>query len=256
MKNDLNELRKSAALIARSGGDSTLKYFKKSFNLEFKDDESPVTNADKQAEIVIREAIRKKYPSHGIIGEEFGIENQNSDIVWIIDPIDGTQSFIHGVPFYTTLIGIMVDGVPSVGIIYAPALNEMVSAATGGGVTLNEKECRARPCDDIRKATFLTTDFENIEKFGFQRPFRKLLHATRVHRTWGDAYGHLMVATGRADIMFDPILKIWDAAALLPVVTEAGGSYTDVHGKKTIETGNAISCTKGLAEDVIKIFSE
>jgi len=256
MKNDLSKLRKSAEAFARKGGDSTLNYYKRTFDLEFKQDESPVTNADKHAEKLIREEIRKKYPSHGIIGEEFGIENHDSDIVWIIDPIDGTQSFIHGVPFYTTLIGILVDGIPSVGIIYAPALGEMVTAATGEGITLNGNACKTRSCKDLSKATFLTTDFEHIEKYGFQHPFRKLLKSTRVHRTWGDAYGHLMVATGRADIMFDPILKIWDAAALLPVVTEAGGSFTDVYGKKTIETGNAISCTKELASDVKKIFSK
>lgn len=255
MKNDLNELRKSAELFARIGGDSTLSYFKKSFELEYKEDHSPVTDSDRNAEKLIRDEIRKKYPAHGIIGEEFGIENHDSDVLWIIDPIDGTESFIHGVPFYTTLIGILIDGTPSVGVIYAPALDEMVSAATGKGVTLNGEACQARDCEDFEKATLLTTDLEHIEKHGFQQPFRKLLKSTRVHRTWGDAYGHLMVATGRADIMFDPILKIWDAAALLPVVTEAGGSFTDVHGKKTIETGNAISCTKGLAADVKEIFS-
>lgn len=255
MEQELAGLKKSAEEFARMGGDSTLEYFKKSFSLEFKEDDSPVTNADRKAETVIREAIRKKYPGHGIIGEEFGIENESSDIVWVIDPIDGTQSFIHGVPFYTTLIGILVNGLPSVGIIYAPALDEMLSAATGGGASLNGKKCQVRECSDLDKATFLTTDIEHVEKYGFQLPFRRLLKSTRIYRTWGDAYGHLMVATGRADIMFDPVLKIWDASALLPVITEAGGSYTDVKGKKSIETGNAISCSKGLKETVLNMFT-
>jgi len=256
MEHELARLKKSAEKFARMGGDSTLDYFKKSFSLEYKDDDSPVTTADRKSETLIREEIRKMYPGHGIIGEEFGIENQNSDIVWVIDPIDGTQSFIHGVPFYTTLIGILVNGLPSVGVIYAPALDEMLSAATGGGALLNGKSCRGRECTDPAKATFLTTDIEHIEKHGFQLPFRRLLKNTRIHRTWGDAYGHMMVAAGRADIMFDPVLKIWDAAALLPVITEAGGSFTDVRGKKTIETGNAVSTNKMLAKQIISLFDD
>lgn len=252
----LLKLRKEAENIARNGGASTLNYFKKSFELEFKDDDSPVTNADREAEQIIRDTIKRKFPGHGIIGEELGREGEDSDIVWVIDPIDGTQSFIHGIPFYTTLIGILVEGLPKVGVIYAPALNEMVSAATGTGVFLNGTECRVRNCNELNKATFLSTDIEHIRKHSFTDVFEELLERTRIHRTWGDAYGHLMVATGRADLMFDPILSIWDAAALLPVVTEAGGSFSDVTGLETVETGNAISCTLGIREEVLTIFNK
>jgi len=125
----LDIIRKSAVEIARAGGDSTLDYFKKSFDLDFKSDNSPVTNADRNAEEIMRNEIKRRFPDHGIIGEEFGREGEDSDVVWVLDPIDGTQSFIHGVPFYTTLIGVLVDGEPKAGVIYAPALNEMVSAS-------------------------------------------------------------------------------------------------------------------------------
>lgn len=256
MEISLKELQDAAVDFAKAGGKSTLNYFKKSFDLEFKSDETPVTNADRTAEKVIRELINSYYPNHGIIGEEYGTENEQSDIVWVLDPIDGTQSFIHGIPFYTTLIGVLVDGQPEVGVIYAPALDELVVAATGLGCRLNGSKIQTRKCDDLSKATFLTTDVTTYEEQGFQQPLESLLDATRIHRTWGDAYGHMMVAAGRADIMIDPILSIWDAAALLPVISEAGGSFTDVNGVKTIETGNAISTNKTLAKQIIPLFED
>ncbi len=250
----LDALRKTAVEIATLGGDSTLHFFKKSFDLQFKDDESPVTNADRNAEKLMRTAIKSRFPDHGIIGEEFGSENEDADIVWVLDPIDGTQSFIHGIPFYTTLIGILVNGRPEVGVIYAPALKEMVSAAIGYGCYLNREKANVRNCISLDKATFLTTDIEHIHKHGFTRPFEKLLNKTRLHRTWGDAYGHMMVATGRADIMFDPILNLWDAAALLPVVKEAGGTYVDVNGHENIKSGNAISTHPNLKNEILSFF--
>lgn len=251
----LDIIRKSAVEIARAGGDSTLDYFKKSFDLDFKSDNSPVTNADRNAEEIMRNEIKRRFPDHGIIGEEFGREGEDSDVVWVLDPIDGTQSFIHGVPFYTTLIGVLVDGEPKAGVIYAPALNEMVSASIGDGCFFNDKKATVRHCNSLDEATFLTTDMEHIDKHNFTQPFEELLSKTRLHRTWGDGYGHLMVAVGRADIMFDPILNIWDAAALLPVVTEAGGTFMDVHGNTTIETGNAISTNPELKSEILSIFS-
>ena len=247
-------LREASVEYARIGGDSTLEYFKKNFALEYKDDDSPVTNADRNAEKIIRQRINKDFPGHGIIGEEFGSENEESEVVWILDPIDGTQSFIHGIPFYTTLIGIQVEGRPEVGVIYAPALGEMVAAATGLGCTLNRREVHVRECDSLRTATFLSTEVTTFSEYGFQEPFEELLGSTRIHRTWGDAYGHMMVATGRADIMIDPVLNIWDAAALLPVIKEAGGSFTDVHGNESIDSGNAISTNPKLIKEIIPLF--
>lgn len=252
----LKELRDAAIEFATLGGQSTLNYYQKSFDLERKEDQSPVTNADREAETIIRENIRKHFPGHGIIGEEFGTENENSEVVWVLDPIDGTKSFIHGIPFYTTLIGILINGEPKAGVIYAPALDEMVSAAIGLGCDFNGKPASVRPCNSLEEATFLTTEVQTFETYGMGRAFAELLSSTRLHRTWGDAYGHMMVAIGRADIMIDPILNIWDAAPILPIVTEAGGAFFDVYGKPTIETGNAISCTRGVADNVRLIFEK
>lgn len=252
--NRLNSLAKAAEEIARAGGDSTLDYFKKSFDLEFKSDQTPVTNADRNAEETIREAIMSRFPDHGIIGEEYGTDGGDKEVVWVVDPIDGTQSFIHGVPFYTTLIGVLVEGEPKVGVIYAPALDEMAVGVVGAGARLNGKPCRARSCNDLASATFLTTDIENIEAHGYRESWDSLRAKARLHRTWGDAYGHLMVAAGRADIMFDPIVSIWDAAALLPVVTESGAAYSDVTGEETIHSGSALSCSSGVQQSVLNLL--
>lgn len=255
-KEELIALRDAAEQIARAAGRHTLRYFKKPFDLEFKSDDTPVTNADREAEQIVRESVEKQFPDHGFIGEESGRDGEKRDIVWVVDPIDGTQSFIHGVPFYTTLIGILVKGEPQIGIIYAPALGEMMVAARGSGAWLNGRQAQVRSCTDLDSASFLTTDLEHIREQGMNGPFEELLGRCRIHRTWGDAYGHLMVAAGRADLMFDPVLSIWDAAALLPVVTEAGGSFTDIHGEETIHSGSAISCTKGIRSDVLSLFEK
>lgn len=256
MNISLHELGEAAVEFAKAGGDSTLNYFKKSFELERKADQSPVTNADREAETVIREKIKKYFPDHGIIGEEYGKENEHSEVVWILDPIDGTKSFIHGIPFYTTLIGVLVQNKPEIGVIYAPALGEMVSAVTGGGCYLNGDPVKVRECTGLAEATLLTTDVTSFETYGVQDAMKELIAKTRLHRTWGDAYGHMMVATGRADIMIDAVLNIWDAAALMPIVTEAGGSYTDLYGNISIETGSALSCNKLIRNEILNIFDK
>lgn len=250
----IQELLQAATEIAQIGGQNTLKYFKKEMKVISKADDSPVTIADRETEQIMRAEITKRYPKHGIIGEEFGKTNEESNIQWVLDPIDGTKSFIHGVPFYTTLIGVLVDGEPQVGIINAPALNELCAAAIGCGATLNGKPCKVRDTEKLENATLLVTEIEYFKEFGQQKLFQELLSKTKIHRTWGDAYGHLMVATGRADLMYDPILNIWDTAALLPVLKEAGGIFSDNIGNETIYSGNGFSTTLKLFPEVKKIF--
>lgn len=245
---------KAATEIAKIGGHHTLKYFKKEVEVISKADDSPVTIADRETEQLIRQEIKKRYPEHGIIGEEFGTENEDSNIQWVLDPIDGTKSFIHGVPFYTTLIGILIDNEPQVGIIYAPALEELCAAAIGHGATLNGNPCRVRDKKKLEEGTFLVTEIDRFRLMGEQKLFQELMDHTKLHRTWGDAYGHMMVATGRADLMYDPELNIWDAAALLPVVQEAGGVFSDKNGEQTIHSGNGYSTSKTLYPQVKKIF--
>lgn len=251
---DLNSVHQAAKEIAKQGGGHTLKYFNKSFNVERKADDSPVTIADRETESIMRKEIQKRFPEHGIVGEEFDNHNKESSIQWILDPIDGTKSFIHGVPLYTTLIGVVVEKEPVVGIIYAPALNEFCDAAKGKGARLNGQSCSVRSCNDLSEASFMSTDIYTSEKFNYGNEFLSLIKKTRLHRTWGDAYGHMLVATGRADLMFDPILSIWDAAPLLTVLREAGGIFCDTKGNETIESGNGFSCCRELLPEVLEVF--
>jgi myo-inositol-1(or 4)-monophosphatase len=251
---DLEKIHRAAIEIVRIGGKHTLNYYRDELKVERKKDHSPVTIADRETETLMREEIKKRFPDHGIVGEEHGRYQPESPIQWILDPIDGTKSFIHGVPFYTTLIGVLYEKEPVCGVIFAPVLDELCEAAKGKGARLNGKSCLTGNCDSLQKATFLTTDVTTAADAGLDEPMRTLIYKARLHRTWGDAYGHMMVAAGRADIMFDPKLNIWDAAPLLPVLKEAGGIFCDINGKETIYGGNGISCNRGLIKEVLAQF--
>lgn len=256
MKYDLSKIQKSAIAIARKGGEHTLKYFKKEVEINRKSDDSPVTVADREAESLMRELIASQFPTHGIIGEEHGRENEGHSVQWILDPIDGTKSFIHGVPLYTTLIGVVIEDEPAVGVIYAPALNELCEAARGKGARWNGKTCRPRSCNGLAEASFLTTDVTTFAETDYEPVFKNLLEQTRLHRTWGDAYGHMLVATGRADLMFDPVLNLWDAAPLLPILKESGGIFCDTIGNETIRSGNGFSCSRNLLPEVLEVIQK
>ncbi|MCA1803379.1 MAG: inositol monophosphatase family protein, partial [Rhodothermaceae bacterium] len=251
----LEKIRDVAVDVARAGGEVSLRHFGRHIDVEFKDDHSPVTMADRNAETAMREVIASAFPSHGILGEEHGATNPDSNVQWILDPIDGTQSFIHGIPLYTTLVGVIVDGSPVAGVIYAPVSNEMCVGVKGMGAALNGDACRVRTCQSLDEATFLTSDVQHFGLYGYDSELAQLLKKVRVHRTWGDAYGHMMVACGRADLMVDPVLNLWDAAALINVVQESGGIFTDLKGNATPGGGNGFSCVKEIHEQVLTLFN-
>lgn len=253
---NIEELLEKAKEFTLEAGNHTLKYFGKDIDVEFKGDDSPVTRADQEAETILRRKIMDLFPEHGILGEEFGSHLPTSEIQWILDPIDGTQSFIHGIPLYTTLVGILVKGRPIIGIVYAPAMNEILDAAINLGARLNNSSTSVRPCKQLSEATLLTTDLKNIDKYDFGVGHDQIMTECRVHRTWGDAYGHLMVATGRADIMIDPILNIWDAAPLTPILKEAGGVFMDRHGNENLNAGHGISVGLELKDQIVRYLDK
>lgn len=254
MSVNTEELFEAAVKVAKMAGEVTLRYFQKDFEVIAKQDDSPVTIADREAEKQMRAFIMETFPEHGIIGEEFGSHNENASVKWILDPIDGTVGFIHGIPLYTNLVGITVDDVPAVGVIHAPYMNELVAGATGVGAYFNNSETRIRPCSSLADASMMTSDVQYFNTYGHKKSFEHLLTKVKTHRTYGDAYGHLMVATGRADIMMDPVLNLWDAAALLPVIEQAGGSFTDLKGNARIDGGNGFSCSPELKQELLHIF--
>lgn len=244
-KPELEQLLDFAVRLAREAGEITYHHFKGSFVLDRKADRSFVTTADRDAERNLRANIERAYPGDGILGEEEGEKTGTTGRRWILDPVDGTYSFVHGVPLYGVLIGLEIDGEPILGAVNLPAVSELVYAARGLGCFWNGESARVSKTQSLSDALLLATDFGNCERYGFGPATEALARNVDARRTWGDAYGHMLVATGRADIMLDPVMNVWDCAALAPIVEEAGGTFTNWRGEQTIHGGNAIS-TNGL----------
>ncbi len=246
--------RLAAAIeLAQLAGRSTLQHFQRStFTVERKGDDSPVTIADQQAEQLIREELQQRFPHDAILGEEFGEQAGTSEYQWIVDPIDGTKSFIGGVPLYSTLIGVVRDRVCEAGVIYLPALDEIVFAARGlgawhsaGGSELQRCRVSSRKLED---GMFVVSQVDTFDRRGAGEGYRALEAAAYVTRTWGDGYGYLLIATGRAELMVDPIANPWDLAAVQPVVEEAGGRFSSWDGLPQYFCGDGIG-SNGLVHE-------
>ncbi|HEX2971595.1 MAG TPA: inositol monophosphatase family protein [Tepidisphaeraceae bacterium] len=248
----LSELLAVAMEAAYLGGRRTLAYFNTGVAVETKGDNTPVTCADRESEQIIRGCITRAFPGHSILGEEQGQTEGNPDYRWIIDPIDGTKSFIHGVPLYGVLIGVEVKGKASVGVVYMPALDEMVSAATGLGCRWNGRPARVSSAASLGEAIVMASSITTATSRS--DAFENLAAKTKFQRTWGDAYGYVLVATGRAEIMVDSVIKPWDIAPMLPIVQEAGGRFTAWDGKATIWGNDAVATNGTLHQEVLGIL--
>jgi len=255
MNNELVQLREFAVELARGAGDITLRYFRRTPETSTKTDGSYVTIADREAEAYLRLEITQRFPDDGILGEEEGESHGRSGRRWIVDPIDGTFAFVHGVPFYGVLIGLEIDGEVSVGVVNIPALGEIVSAARGVGCYFNDEPARVSQTAQLEDALLLCTDFVSCARYGFGNAADVLQSRVRTSRTWGDCYGYVLVATGRADIMLDPVMNLWDCAALLPILEEAGGTFTDWRGVRTANGGNSIATNGLLFDEVMSVVS-
>ena len=235
---------RTAIELARQAGQATLEHFGKQIAGERKGDNSPGTIADKQAEQLIRAELARRFSDDAILGEEFGRQPGGSEFEWIIDPIDGTKSFIAGVPLYSTLVAVLHAGQPVCGVIYIPALDELVFAARGEGAWHSCQGSAAVRCHvsnrDLNDGTFLTSQVDLFQRRGRENIFQALQAEAYVTRTWGDGYGYLLVATGRAELMLDPMANAWDLAAIQVVVDEAGGRFTDWQGNSTAFGGDGI----------------
>ena len=190
-----------------------------------------MTRADRETEQLLRGRIAERYPDHSIAGEEFGLPEQRGTWTWVLDPIDGTQSFIHGIPLYTVLVALLHNDEPVLGVIHNPVLEETVSAAVGAGCTYNGTACSIRPCESLSTAEVCTSDFISLARDAPEL-YERVARNAPFGRTWADAYGYLLLATGRIDAMMDPKMAIWDIAPLYPIVEEAGGRITDVAGRR------------------------
>jgi histidinol-phosphatase len=239
-----------AVEVAWRAGRTALAHYQTGIVAESKPDASPVTEADRAAERLVRELIESKFPNDGIIGEEFGEVRAGARRRWIVDPIDGTRTFMRGVPFFGCLLALEEDGEPVIGVMYFPALEETVYGARGEGAWWNGRRALVSDVVHLDNALILATDLGNIERQGFNDGFKRLNSRAGMLRTWGDCYGHALVATGRAEVMLDPIMSVWDAAALKPIIDEAGGVFTSWAGAATHTGGSAVATNAALAREV------
>lgn len=229
-------------------GRHALSYFQTGVEAVRKADLSPVTIADRNGEELLRRLIRERFPGHAVVGEEMGASGDSSHR-WILDPIDGTRSFVRGVPLFGVLVAFEIEAEPVVGVCYLPALDEMVAAGRGEGAWWNGRRARVSTISSLEEALVSVTEPASLSDMhpGFWERLKKRAGAIR---GYSDCYGHVLVATGRAEIMLDPVMNLWDNAALLPIVEEAGGSFTDWSGRRAIDGGSAIS-TNGLLRDAV-----
>lgn len=249
---DLTPYRKFMIELAQTSGDFIRPFFANpDLVVEIKSDDTPVTLADRGAEELMRAMIAKRFPDHGIIGEEYGAENKDAEWTWVLDPVDGTKSFAAACPLFGTLIALQHNGVPVLGAIHQPVLGQLL-VGDGETTELNGRRVRCRPTTTLHSSTLLTSDPLNPAKYQDGAAWERLMGKARIVRTWGDCYGYLLLSTGWADVMCDPIMNPWDIAALIPVVRGAGGVITDWNGASPVGAESILaSATPELHEAVL-----
>ena len=238
---NISEFKKFAKYLAEQSSAVIKPFFRSQVKVENKEDNSPVTIADKKAEEVMRELIAKEYPQHGIIGEEFGEYSEEAEYKWILDPIDGTKSFICGALTFGTLICLMINDKPILGVINQPILDEFL-------IGDNDKA--------YINGNLTTTDHLNMGRFQKQETFDQLTRKVKIYRNWGDCYGYYLLATGFADIMIDPIMSVWDKMPLIPIIIGAGGAITNYTGENPVKGNSIVAASKEIHKQVIKILNE
>ena len=231
---------------ARKAGELALAYFGNNVQVEWKADASPVTIADQNAEKLLRETLLGRFPTDGFLGEEFGDTPGTSGYRWIIDPIDGTRSFVRGVPLWATLVGLEYKGELLAGITFIPALNQTYRALRGDGAFRDDRRIHVSAVDRLDKAHLYYSSINWFIKAGTDREFMALYTQTERQRGFGDFYGFVLVAEGAGDIMVEHGVHAWDVAALIPLLEEAGGKMTawdgtvDIHRPDVLATNGRL----------------
>tara|TARA_Y100000590_G_C15648326_1_gene987791 strand:+ start:262 stop:1044 length:783 start_codon:yes stop_codon:yes gene_type:complete len=256
-KSSLEEYMSFANFLANESAKITTKYFRKNIEIENKNDDSPVTIADKESELKIRELIEKQYNNHGILAEEFEAKNIESDFLWVIDPIDGTRSYIAGHKDFGTLIALLYKKNPIIGVIDCPAHKERWLGVENLISTLNGKKIQTSLKSNVEDCYVLTSGlyFDNKE---FKAGFKRVSNKTKYWKFGGDCYMYGMLASGLVDIVIEDTLKPHDYMALIPVINGSGGIVSDRFGKKiTLESDGSFvaSCSKSVHDQVIKLLN-
>lgn len=250
-----------ARTIAREGGAVANSHFRRSgLSIEWKADASPVTNADRETEQYLRACIQAAYPDDAILGEEFAELPGTSGYRWILDPIDGTKSFMHGVPLFGTMVGVEYGGRSVVGVVEFPALGEAMWAAVGEGAycqyfgEADPRRAQVSTTSHLAEALFLTNDANGFEKIDRLDVHERLRRAVRMNRGWSDCYAYFLVATGRADFVVDPKMSVWDCAAIAPIIEEAGGAFVDWEGTPGIWADRTVGSNPYLLPEVLRLI--
>lgn len=236
----------SAAVIQR--------YFRADYQVENKSDDSPVTIADRQAELVMRELIMQRYPDHGILGEEHADHQPDAEYKWVLDPIDGTKAFVSHSYLFGTLIALLKDDRPILGVINHPLLNDFL-VGMGGECWLNDRPTRIRPCSRIEDAIMLSSPYWTVFEYQNGPAFEALSKRVQRHNNWGDCHGYYVVAAGGADIMADPIMNPWDLLALIPIIEGAGGVITDWQGNDAATGESIVATGSAIHDEVIRLLN-
>ena len=256
---EFDELKSFAEELANAAQQAILPYFRKQIPISEKSTDSPsgqpVTDADLKAETAMRKLISRRYPDHGIMGEEFEDINPGADLSWVLDPIDGTRAFIAGLPVFGTLIGLGHKGKPLLGVLDQPILKARI-IGTGSITTLNGKKIRTRKCLSLADAVYATTDPRMMAGSTQQAIFQKLMRLTRVTQFGGNCYAYGMLAAGSIDIIVENDLKPWDTFALIPIIQGAGGIITSWSGESATNSPHVLACgEKQLHSDVLPHFA-
>jgi len=244
----------AAVDAARAAGRIALKYFRGGFEVARKPDDTPVTQADREAEQAIVEILGRAFPDCGVLGEEFGGRG-TKEVRWIIDPIDGTKNFVRGIGIWATLIALEERGEVTVGVIHNPVTAELYTARRGAGAFLNGERIRVSDVAELGRAFFLHAGLGIVRKSGHWDGFARLIDATDRQRGFGDYMGYGLVAEGKAEIYAELDLKPWDLAAPMILVEEAGGRFTDFAGRTTIYTGTALATNGRLHDTALALLS-
>ncbi len=252
---DLKPTLEFATDLAYRAGQITLGYFRAGVRPDYKADDTPVTAADRAAETFIRSELEKKFPDHAILGEEFGeTGEQTGSMRWIIDPIDGTKSFMRGIPLYAVLIGLEVEGVIRVGAAYYPGTDEMLCAAEGEGAWCNGRRAHVSEVSTLERAWVCFTSVRNMSRYRREEAWDRINTRAYVSRGWSDAYGYLAVATGRAEVMLDPIMAIWDCGPFPVILKEAGGYFGSWDGRDGHLFNEALACNSVLLPEILRLI--
>jgi histidinol-phosphatase len=246
----------TAVAAAQQAGQLALRYFDVDVAVEWKDDRSPVTVADRDAETQLRTALLEAFPDDGFLGEEHGETPGTSGYRWIIDPVDGTRNFVRNIPLWGTLVGLEYKEEPIAGVVVVPALGQTYRALRGDGAYRDERPIRVSQVATLADTTMFYTSLSWFIRAGRQEDFLNVASRVQTQRGYGDFYGHVLVAQGSGEVMVEHGVHVWDVAAIVPIIEEAGGRFTDWDGNRTIHRVDVVVSNGRVHDEVLGLLRE